>query len=105
MTRQMTLDEIRNVHNTDPRTSYEAADAMRESGKRQRHLDLVWAAVVGQAGQTAGELGDRTGLGRFEAARRLSDLKGLHRVYQGERRICTAQGTSQVTWWPVGGDK
>lgn len=103
MTRQLTLEDVPVVHTTDPVTSYEAAAAVTQSGKRASHCDLVLAAVIGQPGMTAGELGDRTGLGRVEAARRLTDLLRLHRVYQGSKRVCASQGTSQMTWWPVKG--
>jgi hypothetical protein len=121
-TRQMTLEEVPIAHATDPVTSYEAADAMRESGQRQRHCDAVMVYVRAYPGMTRGELGDRrikvveeqkhedgsvtlitTWLDRYQVARRLTDLKALHRVYQGEKRICTVLGTSHMTWWPVGG--
>jgi hypothetical protein len=34
-------------------------------------------------------------------SRRLSDLRNLGRVRQGEARACRVRRTSMVTWWPA----
>lgn len=102
--RQLALEDVPIVHATDPQTSYEAAAAVTGSGKRVAHCATVLAAVRRYPGRTAGELGEVTGLGRVEAARRLSDLKARSDVFMGERRVCAVQGTGQRTWYAVPGD-
>jgi hypothetical protein len=85
------------THRWDARTSLEAELAITTSGKRQRHADLVLAEVRAFPGLTAHDYGERTGLGRVEAARRLSDLKFAGRV----QRVGTAvrAGTRQSCWY------
>jgi hypothetical protein len=100
----MSLEDVPIVHATDPRTSYEAAAAVTQGGKRGAHCAAVLAAVRRYPGRTAGELGEVTGLGRVEAARRLSDLKRLGEVFMGERRVCAVQGTGQYAWYAVPGE-
>lgn len=85
-------------HRLDPGTSGEAAERVIASGSAQSHRELVMDAVREYPGSTAGEVGALTALGRFEAARRLSDLHRLHEVVQGTPRRCLEQGSRQVTW-------
>ncbi len=86
-------------HRLDPLTSHEAAARMVATGTAQTHREIVMDAVREYPGSTAGEIGAVTALGRFEAARRLSDLHRLQEVVQGPPRRCLEQGTRQVTWW------
>lgn len=88
-------------HRNDPRTSVEADFNHRASGKTETHQNLVLAEVRAQGGMCAEEIGERTGLGRVEAARRLSDLKDRGLVERGER--VTYGGSSQSTWTAIGG--
>jgi hypothetical protein len=81
----------------DPVTSIEADLRHSESGKKQRHTDLVFAAVQARPGRTAAEYGEITELGRVEAARRLSDLKFAGRVQRVGNTV--HNGTRQSCWW------
>lgn len=94
---QLQFPEAPSYHRFDPVTSIEADLRHSQSGKKQRHADLVLAAVTARPGRTAAEYGELTGLGRYEAARRLSDLK-FKGVVQMHGRA-TYQGTSQSLWF------
>jgi hypothetical protein len=80
-----------------------AEERHTENGKRATHAARVLDAVLAKPGHTADEIGDYTGLGRHEAARRLSDLKSKGQVWQGEHRECTIAHTRQVTWYSTRG--
>ena len=84
---------------TDPDTSYEAAEILNESGVRTTLMEQCLEFVQRFPGHTAGEIGDRTGLGHDRVWRRLSDLKNLGRVIQGPAKQW--HGRAQVTWLPV----
>ena len=60
-----------NAHITDPLTSYKAVAEHDVKGNMRRVLSCVQTAP----GKTKVEYGEMSGLGEFEAARRLSDLK------------------------------
>ena len=95
---------------TNPRTSFEAEFNHTLSGKRLTHCELVLSSLLERPGRTAEEYGERTGLGRVEAARRLSDLKGaglarMVRDAEGKKVIVRYGGTSQSVWEAVGAIK
>ena len=85
-----------NWRNTDPITSREAAQAITASGRRQSIQNICLEYIHNHPGQTAGEIGDGTGLGHLKVWRRLSDLKNQGRIVMGEPRIW--HGTRQSTW-------
>lgn len=86
-------------HGADPVTSYDAEASVTASGRRSTHVAIVVAAVRETPGLTAGELGERTKLGRVEAARRLSDAKDLGLVYRSGAAVY--RGTRQSLWYPT----
>jgi len=81
---------------TDPETSHEAASLLTG---RVTLMDIALATVRETPGLTAGEIGDRTGLGHARVWRRLSDLKNLGKIVAGTPRKW--QGRNQQTWYPV----
>ena len=85
-----------NAHITDPLTSYKAVALHDVKGNMRRVLTCVQTAP----GLTKVEYGEMSGLGEWEAARRLSDLKRDGYVYvQG-----TAKPEGRVAMsrnWPV----
>ena len=83
----------------NPATSQLAATEITESGERQTLMRLALRHVRGHPGQTAGEIGDGTGLGHMRVERRLSDLKNKGLLTQGNHRQW--HGKAQVTWWLV----
>jgi len=84
---------------TDPDTSYEAAEIITDTGVRMTLMQTCLEFVQQFPGHTAGEIGDRTGLGHDRVWRRLSDLKNLGRVIQGPAKQW--HGRAQVTWLPA----
>lgn len=82
----------------DPATSHEAADKVEREGvagaQRRRCLDLVRA----RPGMTAGEIQAELG---FLAHKRLPELRQDGLIRNGEPRICSVNGTKQLTWWPT----
>lgn len=95
--RGVPLDEKRvaplpaSSHFFDPPTSREAEAAVTDSGQRVTHAERVLDAVRTRPGLCAAHYGELTGLGRVEAARRLSDLKALGHVVRCD----------DDTWRPV----
>lgn len=83
---------------TMPPTSREARRDGVASGRIPRNQNSVMEALRAYPGSTAGELGKYTGLGRVEAARRLSDMAKAGLVLRGESRVCTVQNNRQLTW-------
>jgi predicted HTH transcriptional regulator len=84
---------------TDPETSAESEEIITESGARTTLMEQCLEFVQRYPGHTAGEIGERTGLGHDRVWRRLSDLKNLGRIVQGPPKRW--QGRSQVTWEPT----
>ncbi len=86
-------------HKNDPSTSFEAEEKMNQ-GKRFTHQAILSEMVEKQPGKTAAELGEITGLGQHECARRLSEINGVT-VERGDRRRCRVKGTMMMTWQPL----
>lgn len=82
---------------TDPLTSHLAADEITASGTRQRHVEIVIAAVRANKGLTSLELADVCGLERHEVARRTSDAETAGAIRKGPVKR-QANGRSAVTW-------
>ena len=83
---------------TDPWTSHAGAAEVTASGRRKTQAELCLDVVLTTPGLTAGEIGQRTGLGHVPAQRRLSDLQSAGKVTKGPARQYS--GRPQVTWWP-----
>lgn len=85
------------VHASDPITSHLAA--LQHEDKRPTNTAKVFAEIVLHPGLCAEQIGEQTGLGRVEAARRISDLKSEGHVrYEGRM---TYGGTSQSRVYAV----
>lgn len=85
----------------DAATSHEAAEKVTKSGTAAAHCELCLAAVRLEPGLTAVEIAKRIGIDRHAASRRLPELKGKGLVRTGESRVCSVNGTKQMTWWPA----
>jgi len=83
---------------TDHWTSHAGAAEVTASGRRKTQAELCLDVVLTTPGLTAGEIGQRTGLGHVPAQRRLSDLQSAGKVAKGTARQYS--GRPQVTWWP-----
>lgn len=87
------------ARSTDDLSSHLAAEEVTRSGARQRHLEIVAAAVRKHPGMTSAELTVVCGLERHETARRLPDAVTAGLVKKGDLRACTRSGRLAVTWW------
>ena len=100
---------------TDGDTCHEAAARLNRSGRCAANERAVMDCVCRLGGQTACEIGHRTGLGHVEAQRRLSGLScqltnmGKSPVIKkGARKLCPIRleeqkaEVSMVTWWLTG---
>lgn len=104
MTQQLVLIAPQATHTSDPITSYLAELEVTASGRRATHQALVLALVTRFPGLCAEQVGEQTGLGRTEAARRLSDAKnkGLARHTQAKDDGVRYGGTLQSKWYATG---
>jgi len=85
-----------------PETSREAAMLVEGSGKAAGQRRMLWRAVTVHPGCTAPEIAALIGIDRYDASRRLPELRDkLHVVRNGEARVCKELGTNQNTWWAV----
>ena len=93
------------ARSSDPPTSHEAAANATESGRRQRHAEIVLAIVRRRPGSTYVELFaaatdvEQRELGdAYEAMRRLNDLCKAGLVCKSEARVCCVKGSRMTTW-------
>ena len=104
--------------NSDPVTSFIAAENYEKKGRRRTDKMKVLACVQDRKGCTAVELATRFGFNRFMVSRRLPDLRieGLvqHCPYCHEqvsicwpdckyamRRPCMVVGSQMMVWYPT----
>lgn len=91
-----------NARRTDPITSHEAAlRAERNDAKTQRRL--CYEALLACPGMTSAEVAQKTGLDRYQAARRLPDLREDDLARNGEMRVCKVKRTRAITWYATPG--
>ena len=86
----------------NPATSRQAAERVVRSGRAATHEASVLRHVLAHPGLTSGELAAwHSEYDLTETRRRLTGLLNKGRVWQGTARLCTVQGTRQVTWFAV----
>ncbi len=91
---------------SDPATSHQAEQHLRESGKlAQQQKDVLWY-VKQYPGNTAREYqaeneGMRSSPPEGVFRRRLVELERAGLVRRGEPRKCRCGGRQAATWWPV----
>ena len=85
-----------NWRNTDPITSREAGVAITSSGKSHSLQQQCLEYIREHPDETAGEIGDGTGLGHDKVWRRLSELKNNGYIVMGEPKVW--HGRRQGTW-------
>lgn len=83
---------------TDPETSHEAADFVRETGTKAAHQQLIVDAVRRMPGLTVIEIGVQVGLSHVKVGKRMKELETAQRVFRGDKR--RVDGLSYLTWWP-----
>lgn len=82
----------------DPITSHLAAEAVTQSGLRDRQALQVLEAVRRFPGKTSRELAAASGLDRHMCGRRLGELRSSGLVRNGETRVCAVSGMKSLTW-------
>ena len=80
----------------DPETSKIAAK--NHQLKAGSNAKRIYEYVKQFPDSTAGELGEMTGLGQHETARRLSDLCRKSFIVKGEPKICSIKKSKMTTW-------
>lgn len=83
-------------HKNDPETSKIAAK--KHKLKAGSHAQRVFEFVKQFPDSTAGELGEMTGLGQHETARRLSDLFRKGFIVKGEPKLCSIKNSLMTAW-------
>ena len=95
----------RQIHrNSDPITSQLSDIEYTKSGKRAKDMMQVVNAlkVVNKLKDyeyaTSSELSEKSGLDRYQCARRLSDAREINLVENGDKRHCKITGKLCLTW-------
>jgi hypothetical protein len=87
-------------HNSDPVTSYEAAEQFARSGKLGHHHQLVLDGVRRCPGGTHMEIAATIPeLDWLQVVRRLSELERTGLIRKGEPKTCTIKQSKCSTWW------
>jgi len=86
---------------TDPVTSHEAAEAITNSGRRQKQQQAVLQAIRSYPGCTGHELARFSGLNYYVIMRRVSEIELAGRITRGEARMCGVTGRKATMWFPV----
>lgn len=82
----------------DPAPSHEAARAIVADGTLGRQQAEALAAVEAHGGQTSSEIAAASGVGRYDLARRLTELERVGKVTRGPARACRITGRTAATW-------
>lgn len=90
-------------HRDDPRTSHDAAERLRQSGRLTGQHRAVLDAIRQCDGATHAELGEAMGVRWLAPARRLPELDRAGLVHRGEPRTCKVKGSRCTTWWILKG--
>jgi len=85
----------------DKLESQTAAKSVVKKAEHQRRLCL--AVVQRSPGLTAPEIAVRAKIDRYDASRRLPEVRKKGLVANGAARKCTENGTMMATWLPVDG--
>ncbi len=100
--RPITATEPPLSHDSDPITSFQAAQEFQRSDKLAKHQQLVLDGVRRCPGGTHSEIAEVIPeLDWLQVVRRLSELERAAWIKKGEPRICTVRGSRCVTWWIV----
>jgi hypothetical protein len=86
------------ARNSDPTTSWEAADKVEGNGKAQAQRNEVLNALGTWDSATSAELAHLMGIDRHIPARRLPELRDGGFVANGEPQICKVTGNRSMTW-------
>ena len=84
---------------TDPSTSHEAA--RRSKPRANADAQRILAFVVASPGLTAAEIAQALLLERHVPSRRLPELRAAGKVTSSDKRRCTVQGSTSMTWRAV----
>ncbi len=86
------------ARNTDHITSHQAARAVEASGMTGYHRNILLAFVRNNPGMTAAEIAHGSGLDRYEASRRLPELRRAGLLRNGDARKCSILFHKSLIW-------
>lgn len=98
MSQQMSLFPTPLSRNTDPVTSYEAAETLHRSGRWKNQKQAVLEVLRQLGNATSAEIAERMGGNRYIPARRLPELRREGLVEQGPARVCRVLKSRCITW-------
>lgn len=87
--------------NSDPTTSYVAAERIHKTGKVKGQRQRIYEALKRHGGVTAAELADLMGEDITMPGRRLPELERAGFIRKGPARKCKIKSTTCHTWWIV----
>ena len=99
------MDTVARARAGDPVTSFEAADKVEKTGKARRDREACLRVVLAEPGRTAAEIAKIAGIDRYDANRRLPELRDAGRVVNREKRVCRVLGSRVMTWYPKSGQR
>lgn len=86
----------------NPQTSHEAAAQVERSGKATSHRNILANFVKEHPGLTNGELSrELPEIGLYAISKRMGEIARMGLIRRGESRVCSVNGTSMTTWWPI----
>jgi len=86
--------------NSDPDTSVQAAQKLKQSGSWAGQKRRVFEALRRNPGLTSAEIANLMGGDRYIPSRRLPDLERAGLVKRGRIRLCQVTKSQCITWWP-----
>ena len=98
-TGQLVLDFSTATRTSHPNTSRIAEELLTKSGKRNRHCQIIYAALKKYNGSTSAELARHTNLTKEQVHKRMHDLEEHKYIKRGNKRICKVKGSLCLTWW------
>jgi len=83
---------------TDPSSSREAEDKLKQSGGLSKQCQEVYEAIKQHPNCTAGELEDKSGIPYFTIQRRVSTLEKAGLIKRYGKRVCWIKGNKMTVW-------
>ena len=96
---QIVMDFSPATRISHPQTSAIAEENITESGRRQRHCDIILKALRRHNGSTSAELSLFVPLTKEQVHKRMNDLAEHDHIKRGEKRICNVKDSLCLTWW------
>jgi len=97
MNAQMEIDFSKNVHASDPITSYEAAEMASDFA--QSHFNIIFEVLLKHSGGlTSQEISGKCDLGYHQVARRVGEMKKIGLLIRTDETRKTESGAKACVW-------